>query len=214
MNILWESFKKALMVGLPLICVVLGVMFLFRSCGQGKEQNIPPEQQKTIDSLKATKPVFEKSQDSIHQVVVRDTAQAAVFAHEAQVSKKRADEERHRADSLADLAHTAKDSASAWHQAYDARSREAESLRATVASKEAEVQKEKSAFRNLSIAYGDDTTRRVSIEKLNADLLKTINELERPCHLIASIPCPSRTTSAVIAGISGILAGVSVKPKN
>lgn len=205
---------KAKTVGISLIGVVLAVLvagYLFKSCQRPDQPKIPPKIQKTIDSLDTTKPDFDTKQDSLRRAVVRDTMAAERYKAASKRFEAAAGILGARADSLAKVAAGVSDSATAWHKAYDARTLQVGELEKTVAHSDSAYQRERDARLSLSVAYGADTLRRIAVEKLNTGLRKTIDELERPCKFARFIPCPSRTTTAVVSAIGGAVAGHAVK---
>ncbi len=201
--------KRIYWIGVAVLLLV-GAVWLW-SRHKGNEPKIPIETQRTLDSLKETSWEFKHQKDSIIRVVVYDTVQAIRAETAARQARARAQTEQHRADSLAMVARTSTDSASTWRQAYEARTAEAVELRTTVAAKDSAYRFERDARQALSVLYGADTTRRIAIERVNADLVKAIARLEQPCRVIGPIPCPSRTASAILAGTLGAIAGNQVK---
>lgn len=211
----WTKFKSQF-TGLPdamaLIILALIVGYVFKSCHRNDDESkIPPAIVKTIDSLDRTKPEFEQTQDSLRRAVSRDTVVAGRHKVAAKAFGDAADRTGARGDSLAGVARTALDSAAAWRKAYEERTRETVQLRMVIAETDSAYQSERSARITLSNAYGADTLRRIAVEKLNAGLRKTIDDLERPCKFARFISCPSRTTTGVVSAIVGAGAVMALK---
>lgn len=204
-----KTTSKLVLFG-TVILLILGGLWLW-SRHKGNEPKIPKETQETIDSLRVTKPAFDHTQDSIRRIVVYDTMQATRAQAAAEKARASAQAQQHRADSLAVVARTSADSATAWHRAYDARTEEAVNLRTAFAEKDSAYRSERHARQALEVNYGADTTRRIAIEKVNKDLLQAIDRLEQPCRVLGPIPCPSRTVAAVGTGILGLIVGNQIK---
>jgi hypothetical protein len=206
----WSRFNSvSLSLGVTAILVVATVL-IFRGCGTPKQteaDKLPPAVVKTMDSLAHEQPAFVHRQDSLVKVVVFDTARAVAYRKAEERAKMAAASAERRADSLGRVA----TSANEWHAAYEARSSQADTLKMALARADSVAEAERSARRTLALAYGADTTRRVAVEKLNADLREAIRSLEKPCRIIGPIPCPSRTASAGLGLLAGAVAGRAVK---
>lgn len=194
-----------------IVIAILVVGYLWKSCDRPDPQKLPPEIVKTIDSLDNTKPDFDRSQDSLRKAVQKDTAVAVRHKVAAKAFETAADSIGRRGDSLAGVARTALDSAAAWRRAYTERTAETVQLRKVIAQTDSAYRAEVSARMALSIAYGADTLRRISVEKLNAGLRQTIEELERPCKFLKYVSCPSRTTTGVFSSLLAIGVASAVK---
>jgi PBP1b-binding outer membrane lipoprotein LpoB len=214
----WGRGKLLGLTAAGVVILALAIAFLLKGCGTPDKPKIDTKTQKSIDSLNATKPQFEKTKDSIITVVVHDTIRAAAVDRAANQTVARAQVAEHRADSLAAVAQQHSDSAILWHNAYDARTVEADTLRKAVAQKDSAFQAERLAFVNLSALYGADTLRRIATEKVNLGLQNDIKKLQQPCTVpgtFGKIPCPSRTVTLVLtaAAVEGIhIAAKSAKP--
>jgi hypothetical protein len=189
------------------IAVIVAVVFGLRGCQSDQGPKIDPVTQRLIDSLKMTKRSFDSTQHAVAQAVGRDTVISIVHDRASAVQLAAAKAAASRADSLAIVARTSADSATAWHRAYDARTEEAGKLQNALAQKDSALTSERSAFFQLSGAYDRDTLRRIAIEKVNDGLKDDIAKLQQPCRIVGPIPCPSRTAVALLAGVGGALAG-------
>lgn len=189
------------------IAIIVAVLFGLRGCHTTPGPKIDVKTQHSLDSLKITKPAFDSTQKAIAAAVARDTIITIIHDKASAVALAASVEARTRADALALEARTALDSATAWHRAYDARTEEAGKLRTALAEKDSALTSERSALFRLSGAYASDTLRRNSIERVNKGLVDDIAKLQQPCRIIGPIPCPSRTASALLAGVGGALAG-------
>jgi hypothetical protein len=194
---------------LGVIIAILALGYVVKSCQRPSDpsEKIPPATQRTIDSLTRTKPAFDSVADSLRVRIIHDTVQSVQLQEAAARSATRARDAQARADALAEAAHVAQDSTAAWRRAYEARTAEAVALRETVRNDSLAIGREVDARRALALAYGADTLRRVAIERVNADLSAVIERLDVPCRIVGPIPCPSRTTTAVLSAIGGAVAG-------
>jgi hypothetical protein len=200
----------AITLSVPLtLLLALAVVMIFKTCGTGSPpgEKIPPPLQRSIDSLDRTGATFKKALDSLVRLVAIDTARAATYRAAERRAKAVADAAQHRADSLAAEAETNQQ----WRSAYDARTTEAVGLRKSLWLADSTADAERSARLTLSIAYHADTLRRLTIEKVNKGLRETVDRLEAPCRIVWRVPCPSRTTSAGLGVLSGVLGGRAVK---
>jgi hypothetical protein len=200
--------RKALPYAVLMVAVIaLAIGYLFKSCQRDPGEKIPAHTAKTIDSLDRTARGFDSSQKIIITRVVHDTVQSNRLQETARSAEGRARVAQSRADSLARVASTSADSATAWRGAYEARSREAEELRVSVIQKDSALVHERSALLHLSEAYGADTLRRIAIESVNRDLRLAIERLEVPCRVIGPVRCPGRVAVAVASAIAGAAVG-------
>jgi hypothetical protein len=200
-----------IVVGAVLIIAGLAVFKACRDPGNA----IPEKEQHTIDSLKAAKPGFNRTADSIRAVVVTDTVRSVVYRTKVERVLVAAATDRTLADSLsrlASIATTAADSATRYHAALDVRTREADSLRLAVVFADSAWKSERAAVAGLQILYGADTLRRVAVEQLNARLVADVKTAGQ-CRVLRVMACPSRGVAflggAVLAG-----AGVYVIARN
>jgi hypothetical protein len=175
-------------MGLALVAIVavaLGLALAFRSCQPVPAPKIPAKTQHSIDSLVITKPTFDSSQHAGQQKVARDTLTAITHKTQATQAEARANFAKITADSLAATAARAKTSdsaATAWKEAYEARTREAEAWRISSVRNDSAFQAEHSARITLGQLYAADTLRRVAIERVNTELQDAIKKLEQPCR--------------------------------
>lgn len=180
---------------------ILAIGFVVKSCDDPSPLKLPPAIVKTIDSLDTTKPAFDAEQDSLRKAVAGAAERAMRYKLAAEAFQGRTRAAEALADSLARVAQATNAPDSAWRKAYDARTVEAVGLRRQVALTDSAYRSEHAALMKLSIAYGADTLRRISVEKLNAGLRQTIEELERPCKFLKYVSCPSRTTTGVVSSL-------------
>lgn len=187
--------------------VAVAVVVWFTSC-RPTPTPIPPKEQKSIDSLDATKPAFDSSHtQAAHSVttiitkIVHDSAALAIVRRDAE-------ESRHLADSLAAAASHAADSASAWHAAYDQRSREAADLRVDRDTLSRDLAAAKDTLIRVGRQLRDDSLRIASITVLNAGLARDLRAADPPCRVLPFVKCPSRKVVAVMAAGTGILATI------
>jgi hypothetical protein len=218
----WRRWAIAASGTAGVVIAVLLLVWLFKSCQPAPQPKIDPKTQKSIDSLDATKPGFEKTKDSVITIVRHDTIFAKAVNGSAERSKASAAATGRLADSLAAvarLAKTAADSAARWHAAYDERTKERDTLLVTVAKKDSVIRYERDARIGLGILYGADTLRRIAIEKVNEGLKKDINKLQQPCTVpgtFGKVPCPSRTVTMVVSvlGVLGVQEAAKIAQKS
>lgn len=195
----------------PLVVILVAgfIILMVRDCGVPNPPGpkIPPATQHTIDSLGVTQPTFQARQDSLRAQVTEDSLKVHTIIHriarnDTNVIRQQmaAMHAAHVADSLA--------MDQKWQDAYAARSAEADSLLGVVAKKDSTINywhaaylAEHSAKIALTVAYTEDTTRRVALERVNADLQRSIAQLEQPCRIVGPIPCPSRTVTMVVSTV-------------
>lgn len=192
------------------VVVVIGVFLLVKGCH--REPSVPgdklsPEAKQIIRTLDSTAASWQREVDSLRHAVVHDTVRAVVFRTSEAKSVASAAAIERRADSLAKVAVTADQ----WHGAYDARSLEADTLKVALSKADSVAGAERDARVKLGVLYGADTTRRILVERLNADLRTTIDQLEKPCRILWKLGCPSRTSTAGAGILLGLLAGRALK---
>jgi hypothetical protein len=200
--------------GTLLAALIIGLL-VFGHCGSDNraKPKIDPETQALIDSLKTTRPAFDKTRDSIITIVRHDTIFAKATNASAERSRANAVAAGHVADSLAVAARVAKDaadSAAKWQLAYNERTRERDTLLITIVKKDSVIRYERDARLGLGLLYGADTLRRKRTEVANERLVADIAKLEQPCRVpgtFGKVPCPSRTVTGILSAGLGYLAG-------
>jgi hypothetical protein len=108
--------------------------------------------------------------------------------------------ERHRADSLAAeavRATTAHDSAARFEAAYDARSAEADTLRAEIVVKDATISHATARGDSLLAALTITERRATRADSVIAAAVKVVHASDPPCTFAHFFHCPSRTETAV-----------------
>lgn len=191
-------------VGVLAFAVLVAVLFVADSCHREPGPKIPVETQATIDSLRFTAEAFRRMADSSQRIVVYDTIRSVVIQRVAAKAVETSARLGTTADSLARLA---KDSAALWERAYNVRTMEADTLRLAVAQLDTALAYERNARRTLGMVYGADTLRRITTERVNADLQTAISHLQQPCRVLGPIPCPSRSVTLVLSVTAGAAAG-------
>jgi hypothetical protein len=221
----WGRAKLAGISLAGLVIIFLVIAFAVKSCAPAPRPKIDPKTQKSIDSLDATKPGFEKQKDSLITVVKHDTIFAKAADKASAEANTRAERSRasavasgKRADSLAAVARAHADSALLWRNAYEQRTMQADTLTRTVAEKDSALTAEHAAFLHeqdarigLGRLFGADTLRRLAIEKVNKGLEDDIKKLQQPCRIVGPIPCPSRTVVGLLSATLGAVAGRATK---
>lgn len=201
------SSRQLLLAG---AAVLAGLALLSLTCGKDDDAGkIPAELERKADSLAASRPAFEERRDSVVQILVRDTLESRRLARAAKAARDSAEGSRLRADSIAALASSQRDSAALWRAAYDARTQEAEQLRRSLDSAQAARAAELLARAELTRLWGEAERRRqLAEETVIPGLRDAIARLEKPCRLLGPIPCPSRRASA-LAGAAATLAAIA-----
>lgn len=192
---------------LLLVLVVIAGLVARRFHGSGN--TVPPREQHTIDSLRDRKPAFDSAAAAGRLQVIHDTVRAVVYRSVVKRVLVAAAADRTIADSLTQLAAratTAADSATRYHAALDARTREADSLRVAVAFSDSAWQSERDARIGLGLLYGADTLRRVALEQLNVRLAHDVATAGQ-CRILWVAACPSRKE----VFIGGTLLGAAAK---
>jgi hypothetical protein len=199
--------KRVALGGGALLAIGLGVLLTFQSCRDtAPGPKIPSDVARRIDSMSITRPAFDSTQAAGRVTIIRDTSAALVARRAAARSDSMAKASERRADSLADVAREAKASDSAavgWMLAYEARTEEASALRISRDSARAAYASEHRALVTLGGLYAADTLRRSETDRINSDLRKAIDRLEKPCRVVGPIPCPNRIVSALLGAAAG-----------
>ncbi len=222
-----QRIAAYVLIAIVALVLLSALAVAFGRCG-GEKPNIPPATQRSNDSLSITKPTFDSSQVAGRQQIARDTSrgvtQRANFvraATSATASKATADSlaaVARRADSIAGAARLADSLANAWRAVAEARAREAEQWHLAATSSDSAYQVERSARIAAVQLWVADTLRRHAVEKVNAELVTAIGNLQQPCKVAGTfglIPCPSRTVSAIggaVITIATVAAVRTLKP--
>lgn len=179
---------------------------------------VPPVLHIINDSLRRTKQADQFLIDSLRTAGLVQSAQGARAASRARASEARAASIGARADAAASRARsgdsTASDSlATAWHLAYDLRTAERDTLLTALASKDSAYRAASVSANDFRLAVVASDTRRVAVEGLNDGLIKALEKAERGCRILWSVPCPSRTVSAVLGATAVSVAVVVVQTR-
>lgn len=193
---------KAAITGSGIVIIILVLAYLLKNCGGGGKAKIDAKTQRSIDSLAATRPAFQRTKDSIITVVVHDTVHAAVVYRTSIATGARAEASGRIADSLGSLARLHADSARLWRAAYESRTREVDTLKLAVVQLDSAYRYEHEARIALGTLYGADTIRRIAEERVNAGLIRDISRLQQPCKVVGFIPCPTRTVTMVVTAVA------------
>lgn len=158
---------------------------------------ILPKEQTTIDSLHATQPAFDSifkgttgGLTNVVTKIVHDTAAVRQL-------RTAADRERARADSLAAAAARSADSATIWHQAYDARTSEATALRTAVDTLTRDLNAATDHIHRAQIQLAADSSRIAAQVDLTDRLASDLRHASPPCRVAYLFSCPSRKVVAV-----------------
>lgn len=197
--------------GLAVLVAALSIALVLKSCAPEPDAKIPPDLQRKIDSLEATRRPTAATRDSIIRIVVHDTIRAGASSARGDTATRAAAVTQRTADSLAALARVSADSAALWHAAYDAQLQTSDSLRVAVASKDSAYREERDARVHLLTVVHADTLRINAIQDAHDRLWKRVNELELPCKIIGPIKCPSRTVTMLITTTIIIAADAKIR---
>lgn len=186
--------------------IVLG---LVGTCHRKADSAIPPKVQKELDSLRSTAPRYAHERDSLKALSADATKRADAKVSAAHTTERGGEVEGQRADSSAKMAaqaKTAQDSAAAWRMAYEARTRERDSLVVANAALDSAQRERELARLVIAEALAASEARRERSEKLNADLEAAVKKAAQGCRVLWVAKCPSRT----VVGVVGFVAGAAV----
>lgn len=180
------------LIGVAVLALAAGGWFLIRRLLPSNTPG-PTKNEKTADSLAATKPAEQALLDSLDarirsRALVSDRVEAG-----ARVSLERANRSRRVADSLA--------IARSWQGAYTARTEEADSLRSTVARKDTVILALKADTTDLRSQLGIVNRR---LEKTEAVVVGLRWDLQqaRKCKIAGFINCPSRIQTVAMTALA------------
>jgi len=159
--------------------------------------------QKSIDSLDATKPAFRAAVDTI---IKRES----VFVRESAINRGGAIKSAHAADSLRDVAIAweraalaQNDTSSRWYEVAKVRGQENDSLRVANSGLLASLEEQTQARTSADARAALDSSRLAATERLNANLARDLAQADPPCHVLPFVTCPSRTVVAMAAAATG-----------
>lgn len=195
----WIWSGVALAVPIVIAIIVLSIP---------KHGTIPEREQRSLDSMRVTKPAYEASRDTLIQRETVFVRRVDTLVRQAKVAVASAEMAHRQADSLAVIAQRAHDTASTWHAAYTARTLEADSLRSALTLTFAAETTEHHA-RVLADARADAADMRVTaLTSLNERLATDVKNATQ-CKFLW-MRCPSREsvglTALAVGAIGGYLA--------
>lgn len=192
-----------------IVIAALGALALLATFRRPPAPLIPPETRALIDSLRATKQRDASTIDSLRSSSAKAQARGQGAIETARGVVTRSTVDRYLADSLAVQAlktdSTAKQ-AELYRLAYQARSREADSLRRAFALADSAHRSDSLAIALLKGAAVVSDARAVKLEQLNAQLEDVAKKAERGCRVLW-MRCPSRTEAA----IGGVVVGAATR---
>lgn len=163
---------------------------------------IPRAEQKSIDSLEATKPAFSALRDTL---ILRETtfvARSVANRAQAIAATLAADSLREGAIAAQLVAEAARDTSSAWRTVAELRTAESDSLRSAngaLVTALSDMNLARSAAVSRATAA---ETRLAASENLNARLADDVRAGDR-CRILFVMSCPSRR----VAAVSGVIVG-------
>ena len=181
-------------------------------CSTWKPTPIPPKEQFSRDSLKATQPGFQARVDTLRLIDSTATRQARQSAAAARSALRTADSLRQVAIAAQRHAEAATDSAAMIA-----------ALRETATGFDAEAKRIRVGYDSLAKAYSAESTAHVAAElranelgtrllatsDLNDRLAKDLQRASPPCHIAHFFGCPSRKV-AFVSGVVVASAGAYV----
>lgn len=192
-----RSYWREAVIGLLLVSVLVLSMM---TC-QYRKSGLKPATLRTIDSLAITQPAFDSSQLLRQQVEDTHVAAALELARITARLTAVAAQQRRIADSLASLQQ--------WQAAYNARTREADSLRVAVDSATARATRLSSALAAADARATDERLRRLAVEGLNKRLQNDALDAAN-CRVAYVIPCVTRTQTFVVGAVLGAAGAYAV----
>ncbi len=190
-------------IGLAAAALVI-VLALVAYC-RPKPAPIPRAEQKTIDSLDATRPAFDSSRAASVRIETLYVARSAEKSRTAGRVAQVADSLRDVANALQRAAEAERDTSSQWYGVATARKQEADSLRVangTLVSALADQVMARTAAQARATAA---ETRLLAVGELNARLAEDVRAGDR-CRVLYVASCPSRKVAAIGGVVVGALA--------
>lgn len=171
-----------------------------------KSNPIPPKEQTSIDSMKATKPGFDSMQRVVKQQAARVVTRIVHDSAAAVTARAEADRYRRIADSALAVARAQHDTTSAAFVAADNATKEADKLRASNDTLSARLSEAHATILALTAQVTADSVRQNASDDLNARLANDLRHASPPCYLVPHlVGCPSRKTVAVVSLATGYL---------
>lgn len=153
----------------------------------------PTKNERTADSLAATKPAEQALLDSLDARIRSRALVSERAASTARMAQDQSGNSRRRADSLA--------IAKAWQGAYNERSKEASLLRITVAQKDTVIEALKADTTDMRTQLGIVNRRLATTEAVVVGLRWDLQAARR-CKILGLINCPSRIQTAALTVLS------------
>lgn len=178
---------------------------------------IPKATQDLIDSLARTHAADRRSLDSLRAKASDAQTAGTQRIEQGRAVVARSTVDRHLADSLAERARKSALSADSVAQAaelyrlaYEARTREADSLRKAFALADSAHRADSLAIALLRGVDVISAQRQAKIEELNAQLQDVAKKAERGCRVLW-LSCPTRTTTLVVGAAGGVVLGAATR---
>lgn len=167
---------------------------------------IPRREQRSIDSLDATRPAFDSSRNQTVRVESVYVAQSAAHRAQAIRSARVADSLRDVAIAWQRAAEAQGDTLSRWYQVAKTRELEVDSLRVANVGLLAALEDETRARTAADARAVLDSSRLAATERLNAGLARDLAAADPPCRALPFVKCPSRKLVAVVGLGLGVVA--------
>ncbi len=186
-----------------IIAVLAVVVVWFTSC-RPKPNVIPPRENRTIDSLDATRPVFDSS-------VTNNVRVESVYVAQSSGNARQARQALHVADSLHAVAilwqraaDAQEDTASRWFQVARVRGVENDSLRSSNRGLDSALVQSTHAQQAADRRASIDSARLVATTSLNDRLAKDVLTAGQ-CRIALVVSCPTRTATALTFTLVGVV---------
>jgi hypothetical protein len=187
------------------IVVGLVILFLFMFC-RAQPNVVPPKEQKTIDSMGVTKPIYDSTRKENVKAEGASVLRSSTHVRQATTSLHAADSLHALAIVVQRLAEAQHDTASLWHAVAMLKEKENDSLRASNRGLDSALQQQK-----IATAFADqrahiDSIRLVASSQLNDRLANDVKTAGQ-CHFGHGLfQCPTRTETAVTVTITTLIA--------
>jgi hypothetical protein len=189
---------------MTIAALAIVVLALVAYC-RPKPAPIPRAEQKSLDSLEATKPAFSALRDTL---ILRETTyvtRSSINRAQAIAATQAADSLRERAIVAQRVAEAARDTSSAWRTVAQLRTAESDSLRSANGALVTALS-DMNLARSAAVSRATAAEARLTAsENLNARLAEDVRAGDR-CRILYIAACPSRKTAA----ISGVILGAAV----
>lgn len=187
------------------IAVAFIILFVFMFC-RAQPNVVPPKDQKTFDSLGATKPAYDSGRKENVKAQGAAVLRSSTHARQATQSLHAADSLHALAIALQRLAEAAKDTSSRWYPVAVARQKENDSLRASNRGLDSALTEQKAATALADQRARIDSIRLFVSSQLNDRLANDIKTAGQCRWMAGLLACPTRTATAITFAVVGVVA--------